>query len=135
MLILSKFSSLVEAHGHGSRIQNFRTTVSPQLREGPVVLIGALNNDWTMNRTSSLRFHFEGIAATTNFVYWIADRHHPESRAWQIIAHAQSSDVLKDYAIAARFTDEGTGQVVLVAVGITGSGTRAAGEFLPMRQI
>jgi hypothetical protein len=36
----------------------------------------------------------------------------------------------KTYAIAARFTDEATGQVVLVAAGIAGSGTRAAGEFL-----
>jgi hypothetical protein len=63
-------------------------------------------------------------------VYWIEDRQHPESRAWQISAHAHRSDVLKDYAIAARFTDEGTGQVVLVAAGIAGSGTRAAGEFL-----
>jgi hypothetical protein len=129
VLILSRFSSLVQAHGHAFRIQNFRTTVSSQLREGPVVLIGALNNDWTLNRTSSLRFHFEGLG-DPNSVYWIADRQHPESRAWQISAHAQRSDVLKDYAIAARFTDEATGQVVLVAAGIAGSGTRAAGEFL-----
>jgi len=34
------------------------------------------------------------------------------------------------YAIAARFTDQSTGQVVLVAAGIAGSGIRAAGEFL-----
>jgi hypothetical protein len=129
VLILSRFSSWVQAHGHAFRIQNFRTTVSSQLREGPVVLIGALNNDWTLNRTSSLRFHFEGLE-DPNSVYWIADRQHPESRAWQISAHAQGRDVLKDYAIAARFTDEGTGQVVLVAAGIAGSGTRAAGEFL-----
>jgi len=129
LLILSRFSSLVQAHGHAFRIQNFRTTVSSQLREGPVVLIGALNNDWTLNRTSSLRFHFAGLE-DPNSVYWIEDRQHPESRAWQISAHAHRSDVLKDYAIAARFTDEGTGQVVLVAAGIAGSGTRAAGEFL-----
>jgi len=153
MQILSGFQSLVEAHGHAFRTQNYRTTTSSQLREGPVVLIGALNNDWTLNRTSSLRFHFEGLenpntnrwieggnqfpcgrsgqpACLPNTVYWIADKQHPESRAWQIIAHHGESDVLKDYAIAARFIDESTGQVVLVAAGIAGSGTRAAGEFL-----
>ena len=43
---------------------------------------------------------------------------------------APKSNVVKDYAIAARFTDEATGQVVLVVAGIAGSGTRAAGEFL-----
>jgi hypothetical protein len=127
--VLSRFSSLADAHGHAFRVQNSRTTVSSQLREGPVVLIGALNNDWTLNRTSSLRFHFQR-PVDSNPVYWIADTQHPESHAWQVNAQARASDVLKDYAIAARFTDEGTGQIVLVAAGITGSGTRAAGEFL-----
>jgi hypothetical protein len=126
--ILSRFVSLIGAHGHAFRVQNSRTTVSSQLREGPVVLIGALNNDWTLNRTSSLRFHLEDEGPDR--VYWIADTQHPESRAWQVRAQAPRSQVLKDYAIAARFTDESTGQVVLVAAGIAGSGTRAAGEFL-----
>ncbi len=125
--ILSRFVSLIGAHGHAFRVQSSRRTISSQLREGPVVLIGALNNDWTLNRTSSLRFHLE---QAPDQVYWIADTQHPESRAWQVIGKAPSSHVVKDYAIAARFTDESTGQVILVAAGIAGSGTRAAGEFL-----
>ncbi len=127
--ILSRFVSLIGTHGHAFRVQNSRTTVSSQLREGPVVLIGMLNNDWTLNRTSSLRFHLGGPDGPDR-IYWIADTQHPESRAWQVRAQAPRSDVVKDYAIAARFTDESTGQVVLVAAGIAGSGTRAAGEFL-----
>ena len=151
--VLGRFVSLAGARGHAFRIQDFRTTSSSQLREGPVVLIGALNNDWTLNRTSSLRFHFEGLenpntsqwieggkhfpcggpgqtACPTSTVYWIEDTQHPESRAWQVSALAPKSSVVKDYAIAARFTDESTGEVVLVVAGIAGSGTRAAGEFL-----
>jgi hypothetical protein len=88
-----------------------------------------LNNDWTQNRTSTLRFHLVGPEGP-NRVYWIADTQHPESRTWQVISLAPRSKVVKDYAIAARFIDETTGQVVLVAAGIAGSGTRAAGEFL-----
>jgi hypothetical protein len=126
---LNRFVTLVVSRGHAYRLQGFRTTVSSQLREGPVILIGALNNDWTLNRTSSLRFHLEGPDGP-NQLYWIADRQHPESRVWQVGALARRSNVVKDYAIAARFTDESTGQVVLVAAGIAGSGTRAAGEFL-----
>jgi hypothetical protein len=151
--VLGRFVSLAGARGHAFRIQDFRTTSSSQLREGPVVLIGALNNDWTLNRTSALRFHFEGLenpntsqwieggkhfpcggpgqtACPTSTVYWIEDSQHPESRAWQVSALAPKSSVVKDYAIAARFTDESTGEVVLVVAGIAGSGTRAAGEFL-----
>jgi hypothetical protein len=127
--VLSRFVSLIGARGHAFRVQSSRTTVSSHLREGPVVLIGALNNDWTLNRTSTLRFHLVGPEGP-NQVYWIADTQHPESRAWQVISLASRSKVVKDYAIAARFTDEATGQVVLVAAGIAGSGTRAAGEFL-----
>jgi len=127
--VLSRFVSLAGAHGHAFKVQNSRATVSSQLREGPVVLIGALNNDWTLNRTSSLRFHLQGPEGP-NRVYWIADTQHPESRTWQVSALAPRSKVVKDFAIAARFTDEATGQVVLVAAGIAGSGTRAAGEFL-----
>ncbi len=126
---LSRFLSLIVAHGHAFKVQNFLMTVSSQLREGPVVLIGALNNDWTLNRTSSLRFHLQGPEGPDQ-VYWIADTLHPESRAWQVKSKAPRSQDVKDYAIAARFTDESTGQVVLVAAGIAGSGTRAAGEFL-----
>jgi hypothetical protein len=125
--ILSRFVSLIGARGNAFRVQRSRTTISSQLREGPVVLIGLLNNDWTLNRTSSLRFHLE---EGPDRVYWIADTQHPESRAWQVRAQAPKSYVVKDYAIAARFNDESTGQVVLVAAGIAGSGTRAAGEFL-----
>jgi len=127
--VLIRFVSLAGAHGHAFKVQNSRATVSSQLREGPVILIGALNNDWTLNRTSSLRFHLEGPEGPDR-VYWIADTQHPESRAWQISALAPRSKVVRDFAIAARFTDEATGQVVLVAAGIAGSGTRAAGEFL-----
>jgi hypothetical protein len=126
---LSRFESLIVTHGHAFKVQNFRTTVSSQLREGPAVLIGALNNDWTLNRTSSLRFHLQGPEGPDR-VYWIADTQHPESRVWQVRSKAPRSQVVKDFAIAARFTDEATGQVVLVAAGIAGSGTRAAGEFL-----
>jgi hypothetical protein len=127
--VLSRFVSLAGTRGHTFKVQNSRATVSSQLRDGPVVLIGALNNEWTLNRTSSLRFHLEGPEGTDR-VYWIADIQHPESRAWQVSSLAPRSKAVKDYAIAARFTDEATGQVVLVAAGIAGSGTRAAGEFL-----
>lgn len=130
---LSRFLSLIVAHKHAFKVQNFRITVSSQLREGPVVLIGALNNNWTLNRTASLRFHLQGPEGPDQ-VYWIADAQHPESRTWQVKAKAHRSGVVKDFAIAARFTDEATGQVVLVAAGIAGSGTRAAGEFLTDEQ-
>ncbi len=127
--VLSRFVSLMGAHGHAFRVQSSRRTISSQLREGPVVLIGAFNNEWTLNRTSSLRFHLQGPEGPDQ-VYRIADTQHPESRAWQVRAQAPRSPIVKDYAIAARFTDESTRQVVLVAAGIAGSGTRAAGEFL-----
>jgi hypothetical protein len=65
--VLSRFVSLIGVHGHAFRVQSSRRTISSQLREGPVVLIGALNNEWTLNRTSSLRFHWNGLTARIRF--------------------------------------------------------------------
>ena len=85
---LSRFESVIVAHGHAFKIQNFRMTVSSQLREGPVVLIGLLNNDWTLNRTSTLRFHLQGPEVSRSGSIGSRTRSTSESRAWQVKAKA-----------------------------------------------
>jgi hypothetical protein len=46
----------------------------------PAVLIGGLNNAWTLRLMENLRFQFSGDEGN----YWIKDRDHPESRAWSV---------------------------------------------------
>jgi hypothetical protein len=125
----SRFITLLSVRGHAFSVQTSPSIVYSQLRENSVLLIGALNNPWTLNRTATLRFRFAGDDGPYKTV-WIEDTQHPGSREWKINSQDPRSQVKKDFAIVARFTDDGTGQAVMIAAGLAGSGTKAAGEFL-----
>ena len=98
------------------------------LREGPTVLIGAFNNDWTIRLVEQGRFHFESDIATRD--NWIADREHPQDRPWIVHQAKPYKEVAEDYAIVARILEPTTGRLVVTAAGISKFGTAAAGEFL-----
>jgi hypothetical protein len=95
-----------------------------QLREGPIVLIGAFDNAWTMRITQNLRFGFD----KTDGVQKLIDRKNPQ-RFWTVQRDA-SGEVATDYALVARIHDDVTGQPVIIAAGILGEGTEAASEVL-----
>src|SRR6201999_1667154 len=93
------------------------------LQQGPFVLIGALNNEWTMRLTSGLRFSFRHRAAGDGTQ--IFDRKHPENDAWVFHYNGPYSDALRDYAIVTRLRDPKTEQTALIVAGIGGWGTQA----------
>jgi hypothetical protein len=104
-----------------------------QLRETPVLLIGAFNNRWTLKTTANLRFRFRG-PLTSTATYIIEDTQNGSFQGWRVDAQASRSDVTTDYAIIARYRDESTNQIVMIAAGLAGSGTKAAAEFLTDEQ-
>ena len=96
-----------------------------QLREGPIVLIGAFDNAWTMRITQNLRFGFED----TDGVQKVVDHKNPQ-RYWALQWEVPYQTVATDYAIVARIHDNVTGQPVIIAAGLLGEGTEAASEVL-----
>ena len=97
-----------------------------QLREGPVVLIGAFDNLWTMRLTRDLRFGFDSVEGTALIVDR-KDKSKPSlATAWDL----PYEKLARDYAIIARYRDSMTGQPVVIAAGISEEGTEAAGELL-----
>jgi hypothetical protein len=105
------------------------------LREGPVVLIGAFNNEWSLRLTHPLRYSL-ALDAERHLIY-IKDVKNPSSRTWgwrtdQSTDHrvGPGSPVLKDYALISRIRNSETGHVVVVIGGLYTYGTEAAGEFL-----
>jgi hypothetical protein len=113
-----------------NRKSNFRPNVLAtldDLRQGPVVLIGGLDNQWTLRALASLRYRF---ACTGQEQYWIMDTKNPAMKDWRLDPKAQLTDVKRDFAIIARVHDESTGQIEMIVAGIGMSGTAAAGEFL-----
>jgi hypothetical protein len=100
----------------------------PQLRTGSAVLIGALNNPWTLRLTANLRFRFMRDEATrTN---WIQDRKNPDMRDWKVVTSLPYTLITEDWAVISRFKDPDTEHWIVTAPGLSRWGTLAAGEFL-----
>jgi hypothetical protein len=100
----------------------------PQLRTGSAVLIGALNNPWTLRLTTNLRFNYmRDLATSTN---WIQDRKNPGMGDWKVVATTPFALVTEDWAVISRFRDPDTEHWIVTAPGLSRWGTIAAGEFL-----
>jgi hypothetical protein len=114
-----------------SRHKSFRVVPASdasfsQLREGPVVLIGAFDNIWTLRVTQKLRFGFESKDGDALLV----DRKSQTKTTWETAWDLPYQKLSRDYAIVARIHDSTTGQPVIIAAGISEEGTEAAGEIL-----
>lgn len=94
------------------------------LREGPVVLLGAFSSSWAMEMTRDLRFRFErpngrgAIVDASSGKLWRSENPRPGG----------SADL--DYALIARVLHPRSGQTVFLASGLTTYGTLSAAEFL-----
>jgi hypothetical protein len=97
-----------------------------QLREGPVVLIGAFDNPWTMRIEQSLPFRFELDHDLRKIVDYSGSPGHFWTLQWQV----PNTKLAVDYAIVARVHDSLTGQPVILLGGILAEGTEAAGEVV-----
>jgi hypothetical protein len=128
VICLVRLATMLEKYGKPYRIRGERSTSFADLRETPAVLIGAFDNQWTIQAGGQLRFTFEKDPEhATDFV---RDRQHPESREWKLTGAWPYWDVSADYAIVSRIVDTTTDRPVIVAAGITHYGTMVAGEFL-----
>jgi hypothetical protein len=123
---LARFAGYLQSKGKPFRIREDANAVFADLRDGPVVLIGAYINQWTVRLTGHLRFTFRRDAERK--LRLIFDGQSKPPREW---ANSEDASTLtEDYALVSRFFDPTTGRVILVAAGLHRHGTVAAGEFL-----
>lgn len=127
VLAANTLSRLIAAAHGESRLRLSTGTTLADLQQGPSILIGGLDNGWTLRAVSHLRYRFAGNAQEQ---YWITDVKNPSSRALQLDLNAEYPAVKQDYAIIARVHDQSTGQIQMIVAGIGMSGTAAAGEYL-----
>jgi hypothetical protein len=123
---LGRLTGLLQANGKSHRIFGESSTTFADLRSGPVVLIGAFNNDWTMRLMGPMRFSFE----RDKDIFWIKDLQNPSRRDRAVNYTMPYLQVTEDYALISRVLEPTTERMVVVAGGLTGYGTIAAGEFL-----
>lgn len=126
VITLTRTAAALETRHKTFRVVPASEASFEQLREGPIVLIGAFDNIWTLRVTQKLRFGFEsrdGVAV-------LVDRKNKEKTSWATAWDLPYEKLSRDYAIVARIHDSTTGQPVIIAAGISEEGTEAAGEIL-----
>jgi hypothetical protein len=126
VITLTRTAANLEIRHKTFRVVPASEATFSQLREGPIVLIGAFDNIWTLRVTQKLRFGFE----SKDGVALIVDRKSPQPTAWATAWDLPYEKLSRDYAIVARIHDSTTGQPVIIAAGISEEGTEAAGEIL-----
>jgi hypothetical protein len=127
---LARLAALVQSEGASLRLFREDEATFSDFQQGPAVLIGAYNDQWTMELMSHMRYTFQ----RTGRVQWIADRDRPSFQDWKNDlgqTDAQGNLALKqDYAIISRVANPRTGFITVTVAGLWGYGTLAAGRFL-----
>jgi hypothetical protein len=126
VITLTRTAAALEMRHKAFRVVPASEASFAQLREGPIVLIGAFDNIWTLRVTQKLRFGFE----SKDGVALIVDRKSQTKTTWATAWDLPYQKLSRDYAIVARIHDSTTGQPVIIAAGISEEGTEAAGEIL-----
>jgi hypothetical protein len=126
----SKVTDLLTRRTHAYRTKGSSDTTFEDLRQGPIILIGGLDNIWTKRLVAPLRY---GFFASNQLESEIRDSKDP-SHVWKFDNMQPVSGDSRDYAIVASYFDPTIGQHVLVVAGIGKAGTQAAAEFLTSDQ-
>lgn len=126
-----RIGTSLEALGKKAQLRTGYDVSFADLKSSPIVLIGAYSNRWTMQLTRDLRYSFVWLADDRKVV---SDRMSP-GRWWAPPSMPADGRVTEDYAIVSRIFHSESGQVLILAAGITQFGSQAAGEFLTDPQL
>jgi hypothetical protein len=137
---IARVFGVLQSNGKKVLIRRENASSFSDLREGPVVLIGAFNNEWSLRLTRKLRFSL-ALDADNHLIY-IKDATNPSSRAWSWKTNqprdqvgGAGGPVLQDFALITRMRNSETGHVLVVIGGLYTYGTQSAGEFLTDPQL
>jgi hypothetical protein len=126
-ITLANIAGMLRSERKQFWVRSERNANYEALQRGPVVLIGALNNDWTMRLMRNMRFQFNQDLQAK--LWWISDQKNPGVKLG-----AKNPDgrvpLTQDLAIVARVLDPETRQPTIIVAGLTSEGTLAAGNFV-----
>jgi hypothetical protein len=123
---ITMVTGLLQSKRKGYRIGGQGAVTLADLRNGPAVLIGAFNNEWTLRTLRSSRFTFEKNGTLLS----IADSKNPAQSNWVVDYAVPYRSLTDDYAVISRVLDPTSQRIVVVVAGIAGFGTMAAAEFV-----
>lgn len=102
------------------------------LRRQPIILIGGIDNRWTLRLTQDLRYQIKRVdppGGKEPLAYIVDSRSHGDVR-WTTDFSVPMYAWKSDYAVVARVDDPTTGVPVLIDAGLGNDGSLAASELL-----
>jgi hypothetical protein len=127
-MALARITSLLDEKGKKYEIRLDEETKEDDLKGRSVVLIGSLNNVWSLRLLKDLRYRPMRDDVTGK--YWISDSQHPDLRSWQISHEPDIGKRTIDYALITRVKDPESGETVIALGGLGLNGTEAAADFV-----
>jgi hypothetical protein len=126
-----ELADTLSSRGHQTKVLTEVHTTLSDMGHGPLVLVGAFNNFWTLKFTQGLRFHFKDDVTLT--LLSIQDTQDPNNKTWSLdISH---KDSFEDYALVVRYREPSTRQWTVIVGGLTAKGNVEALRFLLSRDL
>src|SRR5271166_4326471 len=123
-VVVSEYATYLGAKKTRPRIQVSTATTYADLRQHPVLLIGGLDNNWTLRFLNELRYRMHSDLNSS--VLQIYDSSNANGLTWKMDFAQTSEHVTEDYGIVARFYAPTTESTVVIAAGLGENGTAAA---------
>jgi hypothetical protein len=127
---LARMAGLIQSQGASLRLFREDQATFSDFQQRPAVLIGAFNDQWTLELMSHMRYTFQHNGS----LQWIVDRDHPKFQDWKNDLTQKDAQgnlaIRQDYAIISRVANPRTGFITVTVAGLWGYGTLAAGRFL-----
>lgn len=125
----ARMFNLFAKMGKQADLRGERAVSLADLRGKPCILIGAFDNEWTLNLAGELRFYFEDDPR--RHAQTIRDRRNPRQVGWELVeAWPPTSSIKIDYALVTRVMNRTTEKTIVTIAGISQYGTEAAAEFV-----
>lgn len=124
MVAASEVMRTLGVTGVNARLRMSTQVDFSDLRDTPLILIGAFSNRWTMELTRNFRFHFVAGGAKPA----IGDR--SNGRSWTLSESRDDGTSQEDYVLVSRVLDSPTGKPLISAAGLKQFGTETAGHIL-----
>jgi hypothetical protein len=127
---VARVCGIFRMQGRDCKIVSSRSATLTEIRNNPVVLIGALDNPWTLKLQTSLRYQFllDPLSKPGQTKRLVVDHAAADAPVWMVVGDDKPFGA--DYAIVSRFHSDVTGNLAVIIAGVTQVGTEAAGDFL-----
>ena len=124
----STIGSFLHRKGRESQVVPANGTTLSDLRNGPAILLGSFDNEWTVRLGAGLHYRFQKKSDLGS--RWIEDAANPSTRNWAVDLSTPQSELGDNFALISRIRDPTTGQWWVGIGGLTGLGTLAAEQTL-----